>query len=67
LVGRVEQPVRHGTEAEVIVRTGDLTWIVSVVEKALDQLAIAPGARVHLIIKARSCHVLGLESGPAKE
>ena len=67
LIGRVEQLVRHGTEAEVIVRTDGLEWIVSVVANALDQLAISPGARVHLIIKARSCHVVGLESSPAAE
>ncbi len=58
IAGHVEQLVRHGSEAEVIVRTGQLTWIVSVVEKAVEQLAISPGAGVHLIIKARSCQVL---------
>ena len=62
--GRVEQVLRHGTEAEVIVRTGKLTWIVSVVEKALDQLAISPGTEVQLIIKARSCQIMGLDEPP---
>jgi molybdate transport system ATP-binding protein len=59
IAGRVEGLVRHGSEAEVIVRTGHLTWIVSVVEKAVEQLAISEGAGVHLIIKARSCQILG--------
>ena len=62
--GRVEQVVRHGPEAEVIVRTGKLTWIVSVVEKALDQLAISPGTEIQLIIKARSCQIMGLDEPP---
>jgi molybdate transport system ATP-binding protein len=59
IAGQVEQLVRHGSEAEIIVRTGHLKWIVSVVEKAVEQLAISPGAGVHFIIKARSCQVLG--------
>ena len=63
LAGEVDRLVRHKPEAEVIVRTGHLTWIVSVVEKALEHLAISPGERVHLIIKARSCHILGLDYG----
>ena len=42
--GQVERIVHHGPEAEVIVRTGKLTWIVSVVDSALDQLDLSPGA-----------------------
>ena len=41
-----------------------LTWIVSVVELALEQLAILPGAVIHLIIKARSCQILDPDSSP---
>jgi molybdate transport system ATP-binding protein len=64
IAGQVEGLVRHGSEAEVIVRTGQLTWIVSVVEKAVEQLAIFPGAGIHLIIKARSCQILGPNTNP---
>ena len=56
--GVVERIVHHGPEAEVIVRTGKITWIVSVVDPALEQLGLAPGAPIHLIIKARSCQIL---------
>ena len=45
IAGHVEGLVRHGSEAEVIVRTGHLSWIVSVVENAVEQLEILPGAR----------------------
>ena len=65
IAGHVEEIVRHGSEAEVIVRTGRLTWIVSVVEGAIEQLALLPGSRVHLIIKARSCQILSPPSGPS--
>jgi molybdate transport system ATP-binding protein len=64
--GLVEQIVRHGPQAEVIVQTGKLTWIASVVDSALDQLALAPAAVVHLIIKARSCHILDPEFRPPR-
>ena len=57
--GRVERVAPHGHEAEVVIRTGSLAWIVSLVEPAVEQLELKPGASVHLIIKARSCHVLG--------
>jgi molybdate transport system ATP-binding protein len=57
--GLVERVAPHGHEAEVVVRTGSLAWIVSLVEPAVEQLALQPGAPVHLIIKARSCRVLG--------
>ncbi len=57
--GLIERVAPHGHEAEVVVRTGGLAWIVSLVEPAVEQLELKPGAPVHLIIKARSCHVLG--------
>jgi molybdate transport system ATP-binding protein len=56
--GSVEQIVRHGPEAEVIVQTGKITWIASVVDSALEQLELSRGAAIHLIIKARSCQIL---------
>jgi molybdate transport system ATP-binding protein len=60
--GMVERIVPHGPEAEAVVRTGGLTWIVSLVEPAVEQLGLVPDVPVHLIIKARSCHVLGEET-----
>ena len=57
IAGVVERVVPHGPEAEVIVRTGDVAWIVSVISPAVEQLSLSPGAGVHMIIKARSCHV----------
>ncbi len=63
--GQVERIVHHGLEAEVIVRTGKLTWIVSVVDPALDQLDLSPGASVHLVIKARSCQILDQQHIPS--
>jgi molybdate transport system ATP-binding protein len=58
IAGTVERVVPHGAEAEVLVRTGAVTWIASVVAAAVADLALHPGADVHLIVKARSCHVL---------
>ncbi len=57
MAGTVEQVVAHGYEAEVVVRTGGIVWIASVVAPAVAALGLAPGTTVHLIIKARSCHV----------
>jgi molybdate transport system ATP-binding protein len=56
--GVVERIVSRGPEAEAVVRTRGLAWIVSLVAPAVEQLELKPGASVHLIIKARSCHVL---------
>jgi molybdate transport system ATP-binding protein len=56
--GTVERIVPHGPEAEAVVRTGDLTWIVSLVAPAVEQLDLRPGANVQMIVKARSCHIL---------
>ncbi len=55
--GIVERIVPHGSEAEVLIRTGGVTWIVSIVAPAIDQLSLCPACSVHVIIKARSCHV----------
>ncbi len=58
LPGLVERLLHRDGEAEVVIRTGDALWIVSVVRSAVSSLGLEPGASVHLIIKARSCHVL---------
>jgi molybdate transport system ATP-binding protein len=63
IAGMVEQVVRHGPDVEVLVRTGDVRWIVSVVAPAAESLGVAPGVELYLIIKARSCRIL--EAGPA--
>jgi molybdate transport system ATP-binding protein len=59
IAGTVERIVPHGSEAEVLVRTGAITWIVSVVAPAVTALRLQPGTEVHMIVKARSCHILG--------
>ena len=61
--GTVERIVSRGPEAEAVIRTGTLSWIVSLVEPAVAQLDLQPGADVQMIIKARSCHVI--EDEPA--
>jgi molybdate transport system ATP-binding protein len=60
--GVVERIIPHGPDAEAVVRTDGRTWLVSLVAPAIDQLALEPGASIHLIIKARSCHVRRDES-----
>jgi molybdate transport system ATP-binding protein len=55
--GTIERIAPHGAEAEVLVRTGGVTWIVSIVLPVVSQLGLATGVDVHMIIKARSCHV----------
>ena len=55
--GKVERVITHGPEAEALIRTGGLTWIVSLVAPAVEQLALSPLIDIHMIIKARSCHV----------
>jgi molybdate transport system ATP-binding protein len=66
--GIIERLVPHGTEAEALVRTLGVTWFVSLVSPAAEQLELAPGSPVHLVIKARSCHVIsGLAPPPSSE
>jgi molybdate transport system ATP-binding protein len=60
--GAVERVVRHGPEAEVLVRTGGVVWVVGVVSAAVESLGLIEGSGVRMIIKARSCRVLGEES-----
>jgi len=55
--GVVEAVVPHGHEAEIVVRTGDLRWLVSTVGPASGRFALSPGQTVYMIIKARSCRV----------
>ncbi len=57
--GSLERVIRHGHRAEAVVRTGELSWIVSLVAPAIEELELEPGVRLCLIIKARSCHVIG--------
>jgi molybdate transport system ATP-binding protein len=57
ITGVVERIVPHGTQAEVIVRTGGLCWMVSLVAPAVAQLELVSGSSVWIIVKARSCHV----------
>jgi molybdate transport system ATP-binding protein len=59
IAGTVERVVGHGAEAEVVVRTGGVNWIVSVVAPAVSALELIPGAEVTLVVKARSCQILG--------
>jgi molybdate transport system ATP-binding protein len=54
----VERIIPHGPEAEAVVRTQGLTWIVSLVAPAVEQLELRSGSTVHMIVKARSCQVI---------
>ncbi len=56
--GTVDRVAPHGPEAEVVVRTGGVTWVVGVVPGAVDSLGLIAGVEVRMIIKARSCRVL---------
>jgi molybdate transport system ATP-binding protein len=62
IAGTVDRIVPYGPEAEVVVRTGGLTWIVSLVAPAVEQLELKPGSEVQIIVKARSCHALNEET-----
>ena len=55
--GQIERIVRHGSEAEVVIRTAEVTWIASIVAPAIDQLGLSRSQTIRMIIKARSCHV----------
>ena len=55
--GTVDRVLPHGAEAEVLVRTGALIWMVSVVGPAVTALGLETGAEVRMIVKARSCHI----------
>jgi molybdate transport system ATP-binding protein len=55
--GKIDRIVPHGSDAEVLIRTAEVTWIASIVAPAIDQLDLSQGHSIHMIIKARSCHV----------
>jgi molybdate transport system ATP-binding protein len=59
--GTVERIVPRGPEAEAVIRIGGLACIVSLVAPAVAQLELEPGVEVHMIVKARSCHVIDVE------
>jgi molybdopterin-binding protein len=61
LPGVVERVVAHGGSAEVVVRVGGTRLTASVVGDAVDELELAPGRAVTLIIKARGIQVLSVE------
>jgi molybdate transport system ATP-binding protein len=58
IAATVERVVRRGTDAEAVIRTGAVTWLVSLVAPAVEQLELSPGAAVQMIVKARSCHIV---------
>ena len=62
IAGVVDRIIPHGPDAEAVVRTGGRTWLVSLVSPAVDHLGLVPGVSIHLIIKARSCHIRRDES-----
>jgi molybdate transport system ATP-binding protein len=64
VAGTVLRIVPHGPDAEAVIRTGGLTWIVSLVAPAVEQLELVPGTSVHMIVKARSCRVVRDQSLP---
>jgi molybdate transport system ATP-binding protein len=57
IAGIIERIIVHNGEAEVIVRAGETSWIVSVVTGAVTSLGLSEGVEVMMILKARSCHV----------
>ncbi len=63
--GNIERIVARGAEVEAVVQTANITWIVSLVAPAVTQLVLRPGTAVHLIVKARSCHVITSDEPPA--
>lgn len=58
LRGQVERVLSRGSEAEVILRTGGVRWVASLVAPAIDALSLQPDVTSFMIVKARSCHVL---------
>ena len=58
ITATVERVIAHGPDAEAVMRTGGLTWVVSLVAEAVAQLEIAPGSELQLLVKARSCRVI---------
>jgi molybdate transport system ATP-binding protein len=67
LPGQVVRVVPHAREAEVVVRTGRIDWIASVVLPSIAALGLHPGADVHLVLKARSCRVVSGDEDAEQE
>lgn len=65
IAGVVERVVPHGAEAEVVVRTGSVAWVASLVASAVASLGLTPGREAWLVVKARSIRLLdhGADSG----
>jgi molybdate transport system ATP-binding protein len=66
IAATVERIVPRGADAEAVIRTGAITWLVSLTAPAVEQLELKPGAAVHLIIKARSCHIRHSDNSPSQ-
>ncbi|MFO0889835.1 MAG: ATP-binding cassette domain-containing protein [Isosphaeraceae bacterium] len=62
--GNVERVVPRGAEAEVLVRTGEVRWIASVLSSAVERLTLSRETDVVMIIKARSCRVTPADPAP---
>jgi molybdopterin-binding protein len=57
LQATIKQVVRDGQEVDLLTACGvDLK--VRITAQALDALDLRPGAKVYLLIKASSCHLL---------
>jgi molybdate transport system ATP-binding protein len=64
--GVIDRVALHGPDAEVLVRVDGTRWIVSVVQRAVEQLDLKAGRTVYLILKSRSCELELLGSpGPS--
>jgi molybdate transport system ATP-binding protein len=57
VVGVVERVISHGFDAEALVRTGKVSWVVGVTASSVMSLGLIEGVEVRMIIKARSCRV----------
>ena len=55
--GTIERVVTHGSGAEVVVRTGEVTWVVGVASATIGALGLSPGEEVRMIVKSRSCRM----------
>ncbi|WP_435016814.1 ATP-binding cassette domain-containing protein [Tundrisphaera sp. TA3] len=59
LPGRVLKVIDQGPDAEVLVIVGGLVWVVGVVRGTVATLGLRVDEEVWMIVKARSCRVLG--------
>ncbi len=58
LAATIDRIIVHDTAAEVIVRVGDLRWVVGIIAATVRSLDLKVGDPVTLILKARSCRLL---------